>query len=623
MSDGMARVRDVLSSPEDVDLTDDLAAEAARRQAGGGADDGWMPDAGDGWDGVDPGLPPRTPEDGEEDPPEKACVDLALNDVGNGQRMVVHYGPDLQYVPRVGWFLWDGKRWRSDPDGIDVRRKAHTLADLIARETWFMTLPEAEEAVLSAAEAAEAELDELGVILPKDRTDDQILRMATLARLKAEAKEIKERRDKSIGRRLTHAKNAGNSNAIKNLMGEAAAMIARPLEDLDAAPLDVNTETGVLRFGFVAGVDDGGQNPAPQVACVDLLPHDRDMLITKMMPIAYDPAARCPRFMAFLERIQPRPEMRRFLQRWFGLSITGLTGEQKFAFLYGSGANGKSVLVDLMAKLIGDYAASAKIESITGKNRRGGGDATPDLMPMIGARFVRTSEPDDGQRLQEGLIKELTGGEPILVRALNENFVLVYPIFKLTISGNHKPEIHGGDDGIWRRVMLVPFDIQIPPEERDPDLIKKLWEERSGILNWLIAGLLEYLTHGLQVPEQVVSATKEYREDSDPLGAFLTLCCDVSGDAVDRIPSRDMTRAFAFWLEDTGGGAWSKQTIQKRLASKVDKWKSPTTGKTFRKAKASISLYEGIKFQQDFWQRFDSAPKELGGNGFTGGWSND
>ena len=162
---------------------------------------------------------------------------------------------------------------------------------------------------------------------------------------------------------------------------------------------------------------------------------------------------------------------------------------------------------------------------------------------------MRTSEPDDGQRLQEGLIKELTGGEPILVRALNENFVLVYPIFKLTISGNHKPEIHGGDDGIWRRVMLVPFDVQIPQEERDPELGAKLWAERAGILNWLIKGLLEYLAHGLQVPDLVLAATAEYRDDSDPLSTFLTGCCGVCGNPEHSMRSKDLCDAYAFWLE--------------------------------------------------------------------------
>jgi putative DNA primase/helicase len=575
MSDRLQRVRAIMESPEDVDLPEGMGSAPGDAGASPGGDD-------PGWDGIDPGAPPP---DGEEPPPEARCVDLPLNDFGNGQRLLVHFGDNLVHVSRVGWFVWDETRFTPDPDGIAVRRHAHKLTDLISQETWFMTLPDGEEEVLSQAEEAAKELDELGVIPAKDRTDDQLQQMVRAQKLVAMAKDIKDRRDKSIGRRLTHAKNVGNTNAIKNLMTESAAIIARPLEDLDRDPLVINTLGGVLRFRTEPGEDDGGQCAPPARVIVDRLDHDRAQLLSKVMPVEYDPKARCPLFLKSLERVQPSAEMRRFLQRWFGYSMTGLTSEQKFAFFYGSGANMKSVLVDLMAKLMGDYAASAKIESITGRNRRGGGDATPDLVPLIGARFVRTSEPDDGQRLQEGLIKELTGGEPILVRALNENFVLVYPIFKLTISGNHKPEIHGGDDGIWRRVMLVPFDVQIPPEERDPELGAKLWEERAGVLNWLIEGLKDYLAHGLQVPEQVLAATADYRDDSNPLAMFLTSCCGVTGNPEHSMRSKDLCEAFAFWQDEGGMGAWTPRTIYKRLTATAENWKSPVTGKTFVRRK--------------------------------------
>jgi len=595
MSDRLQRVRAIMESPEDVDLPEGMGSAPGDAGASPGGDD-------PGWDGIDPGAPPP---DGEEPPPEARCVDLPLNDFGNGQRLLVHFGDNLVHVSRVGWFVWDETRFTPDPDGIAVRRHAHKLTDLISQETWFMTLPDGEEEVLSQAEEAAKELDELGVIPAKDRTDDQLQQMVRAQKLVAMAKDIKDRRDKSIGRRLTHAKNVGNTNAIKNLMTESAAIIARPLEDLDRDPLVINTLGGVLRFRTEPGEDDGGQCAPPARVIVDRLDHDRAQLLSKVMPVEYDPKARCPLFLKSLERVQPSAEMRRFLQRWFGYSMTGLTSEQKFAFFYGSGANMKSVLVDLMAKLMGDYAASAKIESITGRNRRGGGDATPDLVPLIGARFVRTSEPDDGQRLQEGLIKELTGGEPILVRALNENFVLVYPIFKLTISGNHKPEIHGGDDGIWRRVMLVPFDVQIPPEERDPELGAKLWEERAGVLNWLIEGLKDYLAHGLQVPEQVLAATADYRDDSNPLAMFLTSCCGVTGNPEHSMRSKDLCEAFAFWQDEGGMGAWTPRTIYKRLTATAENWKSPVTGKTFVRRKSSDPFYDGIALISPFRERFE------------------
>lgn len=606
MTDGRARVARVMDGGIEVEMPEGWSPDPVP------ADDA-SPDT-PGWDGVDPGPPPAPPGDDPEGPPppEAACVDHPLNDYGNGLRLVAHFGGDLVWVPRVGWFVWATTRWQVDPDGIAVRRLAHRLSDLIAREIHWLPLSDPDRATLEAGEEAARILDELGVIKRDKRTEDQIDEMARAARLKAQADDVKDRRDKSIGRRLTHAKNVGNTNAIKNLLTEASASIARPLADMDASPLDINTLGGVLRFTMVPGEDDGGSLPPHPVARLDVLPHAREQLLTKVIPVDYDPAARCPGFIAFLDRVQPNREMQRFLQRWFGYSLTGLTAEQKFAFLYGTGANGKSVLMDLIARIAGDYAASAKIESITGKNRRGGGDATPDLIPLIGARLVRTSEPDEGQHLQEGLIKELTGGEPILVRALNENFILVYPIFKLTISGNHRPEIRGGDDGIWRRVMLVPFDVQIPPAERDPELGAKLWDERAGILNWLITGLLDYLTHGLQVPDQVIAATQEYREDSDPMATFLTECCKVTGAPDDSLSARDLGEAFTFWMEDTGRGAWQPRTVFNKLKAKAGRWKSPATGATFTVRKNSTIFYDGVRLAEPFRTAFVNAPPGAG-----------
>lgn len=189
----------------------------------------------------------------------------------------------------------------------------------------------------------------------------------------------------------------------------------------------------------------------------------------------------------------------------------------------------------------------------------------------------------------------------MLVRALHSDFVEVKPIFKLTISGNHKPEICGLDDGIWRRVLLVPFDVQIPKEKRDPNLGEKLWAERSGILNWLIQRLLDYLEGGLQEPDTVLDATREYREDSDPIGMFLDTACDVSGDPTDSLHSRDLKNAFNFWMDQQGNGQWKDRTITLKLKDKSRTWKSPSTGKGFTDRKSSgIMRYDGIRFSDTF-----------------------
>lgn len=600
MTDPVDKVRALMDQAEEVDMPEGMG----------------RPEAADGDGMAMPPPPPPADPDGPP-PPEQDCAAYPLNDFGNAQRFVRHFGEDLMYVPRVGWFVWVGTHWKRDDDLIAVRAKAQALAEKIALETWFIGPSPDEQAILSAGDLAEEEKDAIEGKAPSDRSDGEAARLPGLRRQVKDRDRLQKRLSDAVSRRLTHARNAGNSNAIKNFIAESEVMLARPLDCLDAGALDVNCLSGVLRFSVVDCRDEGGG----KVARVDLIPHARDQLLTKIIPVHYNPAATAARFDAVMAEIQPIAEMRRFLARWFGLSTTALTGEQKFAFFHGNGANGKSVLLDLMMRIMGDYSAPAKIETLTGTNRRGGGDATPDLMQLFGARMVSASEPDEGMRLQEGLIKELTGGEKFLARALHADFIEFYPQFKLTISGNHKPEIHGGDDGIWRRVMLVDFPVQIPPARRRPkaEMDAMLWEDREGILRWLVDGLLDYLESGLQVPEAVTAATQEYREESDPFGSFLTMCCHVSGDHRDVIPARELVEAFNFWLDDQGKGTFRPATVSRRFAAMARRWKSPVTQRAFESHKASTMSYKGIRFNDVFGPRFRDMPRDHKGNILRGG----
>lgn len=557
--------------------------------------------------GDDGGFPPPPSNAGS---PEARCALFPLNDIGNGMRFVEQFGRDLLWVPRVGWFVWDGRVWAKDPDDIAVRRLAQKVSGLIAREVRHLPGPSPEEQeMIESRPEIEAEVARLKAVPAKDRPPADVERLIELSSRLKQIGRIEDDESGLIGQRLRHAKNAGNSGPIANMIAESSVNLTRSLDELDAGAFDVNTATGVLRFSVEADLDSG----MSRVARVDLLPHARDQLITKMIEVDYDPDARAPRFEAFLARIQPSAEMRAFLQRWFGLSMTAHTGEQKLAFLHGLGANGKSVLVELMARLIGDYAATAKIESLTGKNRRGGGDATPDLVPLMGARMVRASEPDEGERLQEGIIKELTGGEPILVRALHSDFVEVRPVFKLTISGNHKPEIRGTDDGIWRRVLLVPFDVQIPKAERDAGLLEKLMEEGPGILNWLVEGLIAYLEGGLQEPAAVLDATREFREESDPVGAFLGECAVVTGDERDFMTARELIEGFNHWLDEKGETRWGGRTVSNHLSRKAARWCHPESGRAFIKGKSGVTGYRGIRLTDVFRARFEAREQRAWG----------
>jgi len=393
---------------------------------------------------------------------------------------------------------------------------------------------------------------------------------------------------------------------MKAMREEAGVLLARQIEELDADPLAINTESGLLVFR----VDDC---EGRRYARVDLQPHARDQLATKIMPVVWDPQAECPRFDAFFARIQPDPVMRFFILRHFALGMTGLT-EQALAFFYGHGANGKSVLLDLMARIFGSYAAVAKIESLTGTGRRGGGDATPDLMPLVGARMARAAEPDQGVPWQEGLIKDLTGGEPMMVRSLHENFVEFRPIFTLTISGNHKPDIRGVDDGIWRRIMLVPFDVQIPEAERinKAELDALLFAEAPGILAChLVPALLDYLENGLRPPATVVAATTEFREESDPLGTFLRDCCEL-GDPEATTLGKEVVAAFQAWQQANGGEPWKARTVQNRLSDFAGRWTDPL-GRKFGKGKASVTTYVGLRFAPHFARAWDAVAKDQHG----------
>ena len=558
----------------------------------------------------DPPPPPPVSPDGD-DPPARRAAGFALNDIGNGQRFTLYFGPDAVWVPRVGWFRWTGQVWRKDPDMIQIRGLAQQVSARIEQEVRFLQLSPAKADLVAQRDALLARLAVLNG-LDKD---------AVTAGIRAERAEIDDRLGRiteavkglseQAGQRLSFAKTSGNTARIDNMISEAGIGLARPVEAMDAAALEINTLSGVLRFSVWRDPSSG----ASAVANVALVAHDRAQMNTKIMPVSYDRFATAPQFDAFLQRIMPSVENRLFLQRWFGLSMTALTGEQKLCFFYGDGANGKSVLVDLMARLLGDYAATAKIESLTGSNRRAGGDATPDLVPLIGARFVRASEPDQGVKWQEGLIKELTGGEEILIRALHSDFVAVRPQFKLTLSGNNKPDIRGTDDGIWRRVLVVPFEVQIPAAERIPknELDAMLFAEAPGVLNWLIEGLLSYLEGGLREPVAILAATTELREENDPYGTFLEEACVITGDARDSISAAELVYAFHYWMASKAEGQFKDRTVAIALKSHSRRWRSRNTGLKFTARKSSNWYYDGIRFTDTFQRRWRDTAKDTQG----------
>lgn len=577
----------------------------------GAAPDDMSPGLGDG----PPAPPPDGRQYGDDDPDNiplyQDCAALPLNDYGNSQRFVRYFGDDAIYVPRVGWHIWDGKRWKLDPDNIAVRRCAQQLHDKISREVAFAPLTEAEKLVERRIDALRSDLRALET---GSAGLDAEAATEKAAKLKAELADLTAKlwgKGSTRARHMSHAKSAGNSGQIDHAIAESITALAHDVDELDADPLTVNTQTGILRFRVT------GEGKA-KTASVVLEPHTRQAMIegrnqpqyiTKMMPADYDPDATCPRFDAFLERVQPDADIRAFLQTWFGLSMTALP-VQKFLYCYGMGANGKSLLATLMRRMLGDYATMIKIQSLTGQNRKSGADATPDLMRLIGARAAITSEPEESERLQEQKIKEMTGGEEMLVRALHTDFVEFTPYFKLMFTANHKLDIRGTDDGIWRRTLMVPWDVQIPEAERDRSLGDTLFDtERSGILNWMIAGLVEYLEYGLQEPASVRDATEEYRRDSDPIGDFLTNACEIDGGS-DWLSARDLIDACYLYQLENNANAWRPGTLARRLKDRAGKFMHPATSRSYIRHKIGDRGYLGIRLNDAMLRKLRMAPRD-------------
>ena len=448
-------------------------------------------------------------------------------DLGNAERFRERCAGKILWCPALGWLAWDGKRWSRDAAEEAVKIAEHDTVRAIQKE---------------ARAIRGTRLDsQVGV----ERDGRPIMLSDKL---------------KKWGR----ASEAANKlNAISRRAGPYMHVAPSKL-DADRFMINCNNGTLVIRRN-----QDGD--------CVSFVDHNPADLITKIVPVDYDPAAVCPIYDRFLAEVQPRESARIFLHQWFGLSLTGDTSEQKLVFNYGKGKNGKSTLLETIAYIAGDYSKALPIETFLDQGRgRNAGQATPDLAILPGVRYLRTSEPERGAKLAEALIKLTTGGDPIQARHLQRDYFEYMPQFKLTMSGNYKPKIEGTDEGIWRRVCLVPWDVRV--ENPDKLLLAKLQGEASGILNRLLDGLRDWLDRGLVLPEEVVKATAEFRNDSDPVGRFLSVCTRPAIGA--RVQASELHRLFVAWAkansERESTATWFGRALSERgmpsLHSNVNWW---------------------------------------------------
>lgn len=345
---------------------------------------------------------------------------------------------------------------------------------------------------------------------------------------------------------------------------DAMVYLARPL--LSVRPKDLDSDR--LLFTVANGTLD--------LRTFVLQPHSPSDLVTKLSPVTYDPLAACPNWVRFLEDITDGDaEIIGYLQRAVGYSMTGKTSEHALFMLYGAGCNGKTTFVEALRHVFGEYAKTADFSTFMQQKSSSG--PRNDLAMLCGARLVTATESDDGNHLAESFVKQITGGDTVTARFLYGEHFEFDPQFKLWLSTNHKPNIRGTDDGIWRRIRLIPFTVRIPDEKIDRSLPEKLKSEASGILRWAVEGLGQYLARGLDEPECIKNATAEYRHDEDEIGRFIQARCSTTNSA--RIPARALYSAFKSWAAQNAESVVDERKFAKSMTERGIKSTRLTAGK--------------------------------------------
>jgi putative DNA primase/helicase len=434
----------------------------------------------------------------------QTTTDNHLTDLGNARRLVKRHGMDMRFChPFKRWFVWDGSRWHEDETGAADRLVKETQGELyrstVARIEFLSDLVD--------ENYRKAQLSELTAILKH-------------------ALRLEDARDMA--------------RCLKSASSEPGIPVLPNQLDRDPMLLNVLNGTIDLRTGT-------------------LREHRREDLLTKLAPVSYDPNATCPRWLQFLDRImEGNDDLIAYLQRVVGYALTGDVSEQCLWFFHGTGANGKSTFLSTIMAMLGDYGMQAVSDLLMTRKNESHPTERADL---CGRRFVATIETEEGKRMAEVLMKQLTGGDRIRARKMRQDFFEIEPTWKIFLAANDKPVMRGADYANWRRIKLVPFAVTISPDEKDKDLPVKLKSELHGILAWAIRGCLDWQKHGLGEPDEVRQATENYRDEQDTLQGFIRACCSVLPEA--RIQASKLFEAYQDWSGD-------RETTQKAFTQKME-----------------------------------------------------
>lgn len=421
--------------------------------------------------------------------------------VANAQRIVKHFGDQLLYVQGIGWHVW-GPPWREGT--LEAQKIIQALGQKIAEEA------------------------------------------ATMANWVAEAsgKSERDERQSEMEKRFRWASRSEDRANLLASLDLAAPHLAIPAENLDADPHLVGLPGGVLDLRT-------GEHRE----------HRRDDRITRVLGCDYDASATATVWNDFLNDIMGGDgRLIDYLQRMAGYVLMGARTEHLLPILWGGGANGKSVFVGTLQSLMGEYATSGSPDLLI---KKPGTDHPTALADLQGRRLVVVSETGEGGRLNEERAKLLTGGDRITARRMRQDFYEFAPTHQLIVQTNHRPIARGTDEGLWRRLRLIPFNVTIPPEKRDTALPAKIKAELPGVLNWALEGLRSYQGDGFQTPDAVTNATAGYRSESDQIGAFIEDCCIVTPGAV--VTAKELYANYAEWCTDSGERPVSNRSFGLRL----------------------------------------------------------